>query len=307
MVIKPKVSVVIPTYNQDKYISQTIKSVLRQNTKFPFEILIGEDCSTDNTKKICQKYFQKYPDIIRLINNKTNLGLLKNFSNLLKISKGKYIAILGGDDYWIDKYKLQKQIDFLDKNTDFSLIFTNAKRYSEEKQLFIKNFYKNKKQDIYSCEDLILYNFIPALTTVFRKEPNFSFPKNWNKYYPEDWTLFILLSQNKKIKYMSRVTSVYRITQNGLGSGISFLKRLQKTTPTLKMLKKELNPKYQNLIQQTIIDYIFYTAIFALINLDLKEFKNKIKEYKNEKQNNLIKELINTFLRTIKRFLLKRN
>lgn len=303
--MKPKVSILVPTYNQERYISQTIKSVINQKTNFPFEILIGEDCSTDKTNHICQKFAKKFPHKIRLISNQSNFGLLKNFANLLSKSKGKYIAILGGDDYWIDNCKLQKQIDFLEENPDFSLVFTNSKRYLEEKQKFIKNFYDHKKQQIYSCRDLILYNFIPALTAVFKKNPNFRLPKNWNQYYPEDWPLFILISQNKKIEYLPDITAVYRISKNGIGSGIPFLKRLQKTIPTIKILKEEIDQKYVQNLQNTIKDYTLYAAFFAFFNKNTYEFKKNIIKYKKEKNKLLILELINSLYRTIKRILLK--
>jgi len=295
--IKPKVSVVITTYNQEKYIAQTLESVLDQKTNFLFEILIGEDCSKDKTRQICENYAKKYPQKIKLIKNKKNLGLLKNFSNVFLKAKGEYIAILAGDDYWIDNHKIQKQVDFLETNLDYSLVFTNAKKYLEKKHKFIKNFYTKKIKATYSCEELISYNFIPALTALFKKPKKFTFPKEWNSYYPEDWPLFILVSQNKKIKYFKETTAVYRVMENSLGSSISYLKRLQKTIPTLKLLKKVINKKYKYSIQETIVDYTFLIIIVALIKLDLVEFKKQINKFKNESQTNFIKQtFISCFL-----------
>jgi len=297
----PKVSILITTYNQEKYISQTIKSVLTQKTNFPFEILIGEDCSKDKTSKICEKYAKKYPQKIKLFKNPKNLGLLKNFSNVFLKSKGEYIATIGGDDYWIDKYKIQKQVDFLEKNRDFSIVFSNAKKYLEKEHKFINNFYNKKNKTNYSCEELILYNFIPALTVLFKKPKNFNLPSRWDKYYPEDWTLFILISQNKKIKYFNKPMAVYRITENGLSSGISYLKRLQKTIPTLILLKKELDKKYKSIIQKTINDYTLCAAIFALLNKNLIEFKTQIKNFKKESRTHFTAQMLISCSRVFKR------
>lgn len=301
----PKVSILITTYNQEKYITQTLKSVLNQKTNFSFEILIGEDCSKDKTRQICEIYAKKYPQKIKLIKNNNNLGLLKNFLNIFLKAKGKYIAILAGDDYWIDKSKIQKQVDFLEKNSDYSMVFTNAKKYLEKENKFTRNFYTKKIKTIYSCKELISYNFIPALTVLFKKPKNFHFPKEWNNYYPEDWPLFILISQNKKIKYLNKPTAVYRIMENGLGSGISYLKRLQKTIPTLKLLKNEIEPKYQFDLQKTIIDYTFLAIIFALIKLDLIEFKKQISNFNKESQAIFIKQIFVSYFRNLKRIIFR--
>lgn len=305
--IKPKVSVVITTYNQEKYISQTLESVLDQKTNFLFEILIGEDCSNDKTRQICEKYAKKYPQKIKLIKNKKNLGLLKNFSNVFLKAKGEYIAILAGDDYWIDNYKIQKQVNFLEKNLDYSLVFTNVKKYLEKKHKFIKNFYTKKIKKTYSCKELISYNFIPALTALFKKPKNFTFPKEWNDYYPEDWPLFILVSQNKKIKYFKEPMAVYRVMENGLGSGLSYLKRLLKTIPTLKLLKKELNKKYKYSIQETIVDYTFLAMIFSLIKFDFIELKKQTIIFKNESKINFTKQLFISLFRNFKRVFFRFN
>jgi len=115
----PMVSVYILTYNHEKYIEQAIESVLAQETSFDFEILIGDDCSTDNTQNILNNYFAKYPDKIRLFLRKKNLGLTRNEYLLKKECIGKYIAPLEGDDYWIGTERLQYLVEFLEKNPEY--------------------------------------------------------------------------------------------------------------------------------------------------------------------------------------------
>src|SRR5574344_1891550 len=123
---KCDVSICMITYNQGKYIKNAIEGVLMQKTNFDFELIIGEDCSSDNTNSICVEYVEKYPDKIRLISYSENQGMIKNFIRVLEESKGRYIAFCEGDDYWIDPFKLQKQFDFLENNSSYGLIYTGV-------------------------------------------------------------------------------------------------------------------------------------------------------------------------------------
>lgn len=120
-----KVSVVVLTYNQEETIERTLDSILKQEVDFPFEIIIGEDHSSDKTPFICRKYEKKFPEIIRLIENPVNKGLLNNYYDCLLMARGKYIADLAGDDFWIDIHKLKKQVDFLDQNPEVTMVHTD--------------------------------------------------------------------------------------------------------------------------------------------------------------------------------------
>ena len=115
---RPMVSVVVLTYNHEKYIKQALDSILMQKVNFDYEILIGDDASTDNTVKILEEYQNKYPNVIKLFLNKANLGATQNAYNVLMKVKGKYLATCEGDDYWTDVNKLQIQVDYLEKNKD---------------------------------------------------------------------------------------------------------------------------------------------------------------------------------------------
>ncbi len=114
-----KISVIVLTYNHEKYIKRALDSILNQKTDYSYEILIGDDCSTDNSWNILKEYKKKYPDIIRIFQTKKNMGATRNLYHLLKKASGEYIAQLETDDYWSDELKLQKQIDFLEKNREY--------------------------------------------------------------------------------------------------------------------------------------------------------------------------------------------
>src|SRR3954467_5066605 len=115
------VSVCIITYNHGSYIEKALQGVLSQKLNCKMEIIIGEDCSTDGTANVCNKYHQLYPHKIKLLQYESNIGMKNNCITTIKSATRKYIAICGGDDYWEDDMKLQKQIEFLNKNKDYSL------------------------------------------------------------------------------------------------------------------------------------------------------------------------------------------
>ena len=112
--VQPKVSVLMITYNHEPFIAEAIESVLMQQTAFDFELVIGEDCSTDNTRDVVNAYATKLPETIKPLLHARNLGMLRNFATVYHACQGQYIAILEGDDYWTDSCKLQKQVMHMD-------------------------------------------------------------------------------------------------------------------------------------------------------------------------------------------------
>ncbi len=118
-----KVSVVVATYNQEKYIGHTLESIVSQKVNFEYEVLVGDDCSTDGNAAIIKEYAEKYPDIIIPILREKNLGMGGNVADLTMRVTGEYVAFIEGDDYWIDENKLQKQVDFLDSHPDYVACF----------------------------------------------------------------------------------------------------------------------------------------------------------------------------------------
>lgn len=109
-----KVSVLLITYNHEPFIAQAIESVLMQRTSFDYEIVIGEDCSTDNTREVVRSYAQAHPDVIRPLFREHTMGLSANNMTALSVCRGEYVALLEGDDYWISDQKLEKQVALLE-------------------------------------------------------------------------------------------------------------------------------------------------------------------------------------------------
>lgn len=212
----PVVSVCMITYNHEKFISEAIEGVLMQKTDFPIELIIGEDCSTDNTRKIVKEYEKKYPEIIVAQYPQTNLGMIKNFASVLQSARGKYIALCEGDDYWTDPFKLQKQVDFLELNHDYGLVHTNSLTKYQDRVITTHDNAKIKDGLIF--RDLITHNFyISTLTVCVRKEllinwikslEEIIFIRNWKMI---DYPLWLEGSFNTKFKYINETTACYRV------------------------------------------------------------------------------------------------
>ena len=129
---KPVASICTMTYNLEKYVSEALDSLLMQETDFPFEMVIDDDCSSDRTVEIIKQYVEKFPNIINVNFRKKNVGMRMNFVKNMQRANGKYIALCDGDDYWTDPLKLQKQVDFLEKNDEYVLTHAPLEPLYEE-------------------------------------------------------------------------------------------------------------------------------------------------------------------------------
>lgn len=238
----PLVSVMMVTYNHEHYISQAIEGVIMQITSFRIELVIGEDCSTDSTRKICEKYKNKYPQLIRLLTTESNLGMIQNGNRTLKACTGKYIALNDGDDYWTDPYKLQKQVDFLESNEDYGLVWTDIDFYVQSSGVINKSVFKNKKLPIYDSfiDTLINKPFFSPSTWLCRRE---YFQKEINNYCDGTFPLILDILSKTKIKHLEDVTATYR----QLDESASYSQSVQKRYNFLKgvyRIQKDYINKY---------------------------------------------------------------
>ena len=230
----PKVSISVITYNHANYIEQALESVLMQETDFDYEIIIGEDDSTDGTRDIVQSYQKKYPDTITvLLNERENVIYIdgkptgrRNLINNLQHCKGEYIALLEGDDYWTDLHKLQKQVEFLDKNLDYSMCFHKVLFVSEESNVDPVVYQPYKKKRSYTLEDLIQKNFIATLSVVYRNLGFFSNLPQWYYSMPVgDYPLHLLAAEKGSIGYLDDQMGVRRVHKSGYWSSMSLEKK----------------------------------------------------------------------------------
>jgi len=218
----PLVSVCVQTYQHEKYIKQCLDGILMQQTNFDFEILLGEDESKDKTREICKEYAKKHNKKIKLfLHNRKNLIKINgnptgrfNFLYNLEKAKGKYIALCEGDDYWTDKNKLQKQVDFLENNANFSICFHNMEIFYENDPE-IKEFSNINQKEITTINDLAKGNYIYTASCVFRNN-NLNLPEFITKTPVGDYPLFMLNAKYGKIKYINSVMGVYRKHDGGV-------------------------------------------------------------------------------------------
>jgi glycosyltransferase involved in cell wall biosynthesis len=218
------VSVVITSYNHQEYIEQCIESVLSQTGLFKMEIILGDDSSTDNTPKILKKYISKYPDIFKNNLQTINIGMKNNLRSCFSLASSNFIAICEGDDYWIDKKKLHKQIDFLRKNNDCAMCFNWLSLYREEKKIFEAHpQQKRLTQKKISFKELsrepIIGNFSACC---YRSSAVKSVPE---AYYKDplgfDWLFNMYIAKKGYIGFIKEQLSVYRIHQKGQWSSNS--------------------------------------------------------------------------------------
>ncbi len=242
MILNPKVAIWMITYNHEDYIAEAIESIMMQKTNFEFKLFIGEDCSTDATKEICLSLWEKYPNNIELILHPYNLGHTKNGRIMYEkvfSSNADYIAMCEGDDYWTDPLKLQKQVDFLELNPEFSICSTDyCILYEINKTVSPSGLMKKlgNRRD-FSLKNIITSNFIPTLTVLFRNN-NIVFPDNIHLVYPGDWALHILNAQYGKIKFLPIVTAVYRKHDTGICSSVDPIDNYKKYLTSLVLIRR---------------------------------------------------------------------
>lgn len=210
---KPKVSVVSISYNQEAYIEKALQSFVDQKTTFPIEVIIADDCSTDGTAKIIQKYADNFPDIVKPILRKKNVGAIPNLKDALQHATGKYIALCEGDDYWTDTSKLQKQADLLDKNRQLGLCFHPVRVFFENHEQPDSVFPEKDFVDGYTVANLLQRNFIQTNSVMYRKQNYDKLPKD---ILPGDWYLHLYHAQFGKIGFIDEVMSAYRRHPGGL-------------------------------------------------------------------------------------------
>ena len=235
--MKPLVSVIMITYGHEKYIEEAIRGIFLQKTNFPLELIISNDKSPDSTDEIVKNIIKSAPENISVnyIQHPENIGMHHNFTSALRTAQGKYIAVCEGDDYWTDENKLKKQIDFLEKNEDFTLTFHNVFIRNGETLSTDLDYEKRlSSKDVYTIDDLSKGNFIHTPSVVFRNM-EIEFPEWYFSSFLGDYPIWMWLSKKGKIKYFPEKMGVYR-ENVGVWSGKSQEEREFKTMLVLRNL-----------------------------------------------------------------------
>jgi glycosyltransferase involved in cell wall biosynthesis len=213
------VTVVMTTYNHEAFIEQAIDSVLMQQTDFPCQLVIGEDCSTDRTRQIVCGYARRYPEKVRPVLRETNLGGAANLARLLESCTTRYVALLEGDDYWTSPHKLQKQVEFMEAHPRCAQCFHAVTVFHEDASVPPCVRGLEGRPPIATIKHLLRGNFIHTCSVLFRGGLVSRFPDWYDKLIIDDWTLFVLNAQHGEIGYVDAVMAAYRVHGGGVWSG----------------------------------------------------------------------------------------
>ncbi|HEX3599731.1 MAG TPA: glycosyltransferase [Lacipirellulaceae bacterium] len=259
-----KVSVCMITYNHERYIAQAVESVLAQQTKCPFEIVIGEDCSTDKTRRILLGLARRYPQTIRLRLADDNQGVNRNLAGTIGAARGRYVALLEGDDYWATTEKLQRQVEALDSHADWAVCFHPASCTYEAgfqgDPIFPLDWTKQEA----TIDDLFENNFIPTCSVMFRNRLFAEFPAWYDGLKLGDWPLHLLNAEHGNIGYLPEVMATYRVHRGGVWSGASQATRITAILEMLTAVDHHFHEKYAT----TIDRYRLGTMRYVLGELD---------------------------------------
>lgn len=279
LVDRHKVVVLSITYNHSQYIEETLKGFAMQQTDFPFLCCVFDDASTDGEQEILKRWIDEHchhddvevydhpltivlkapdktnPNCIYAIHlQKVNTWGKPEKKELLKYwqQAGEYITMCEGDDCWIDSLKLQKQVDFMDANPDYSLCFHNAIILNERVEVKerIKSFCYFKQDQQISAERLIEDWYIPTASVLYRKSSydQLELPK----FFSGDYTLELALASIGKVYYIDRYMSVYRLNNGGVSSKISVKKWTKQLFGLLEWYDNHTSRQYHNEIQSRI-------------------------------------------------------
>ena len=231
----PLVSICCLTFNHVSYVLQALDGFLMQKTSFDYEIIIHDDASTDGTQEIIKAYQENYPEIIKPIlqsENQYSKGIKPIFKYVFPRAQGKYIALCEGDDYWTDPLKLQKQVDFLEGNDEYSFCFTRFQTKDERTNTFLddensKHFDKNQSFIDYDFERFYKGWHIGTQTVMFINTPE---TKNFYKQYqlPRDMHLYVELLKQGKGACLKDFCAVYRLTGKGVYTSTSKFQQIIK-------------------------------------------------------------------------------
>jgi glycosyltransferase involved in cell wall biosynthesis len=248
------------TYNDVQFITKCIESVLEQITDFPVEIMVHDDASNDGTKEILIEYSLKYPSLFNNIfneDNKWSKGINVSIP-LFNKPKGKYISLLHGDDYWIDPYKLQKQVNFLESSTNYSFCFHKIHYFNND--LLLGNYYKQPDSETLNLKQMLTNHYVPTSSVVLRKSMLKISEEIYTQMYFNDICLELFLSIEGPVFYFDQIMGVYRKNCSSISNQIQYLlKGRNNLVKMYKQLRTTLKTKY----------YIIITLIILKVKLGI--------------------------------------
>lgn len=301
----PKVSVLMLIYNHATFLRQAIESVFKQEVNFDYEIVAGDDCSTDNSVEILEYYAANYPNKLKIITHSNNVGIYQNLQETFQLCSGQYIAFLEGDDLWTSTSKLQQQIDFMDNNLDFSICFHRVKVFNNLNNKTIFNLPGKRYKKVSTIDDLLHHNFIQTCSVVYRNGLIKTIPEWFFNLKLADWPLHILYAEFGKIGYINQIMGAYRVHSNGVWSGKNLKFRNTEVIKMFETLNLHTNQKYNNTINATITNLIFDNIRISIDTKNWNDYTYYFDSFLQRNTNRNIKFIIKILRIRLKYFLKK--
>lgn len=268
MTSQPLVSIACLTFNHEKYIKEALDSFLMQKTSFEFEIVIGDGGSWDNNRQIILDYKNKYPEKIIPVFPEQDPGIPETYNLIFDNCRGKYIATCEGDDYWTDKNKLQEQINFLEKNPDFSICHHNVLIMDNETGKISKKYVPLK--EVTDIIDLAYHNHLFTPACVFRNN-NVRLPSELNNLPIADYPLHLFNAKYGRIKYFRNCMAVYRVHKQGVWNGETLINNFSNALKVYEFLVKQDFPDQVIQIFKQSILFLHTRIIDQLISENKKD------------------------------------
>jgi len=247
----PLVSVVLRTYAHAPFVAQAIESVLIQRTGFPFELVIGEDCSTDGTREIVEAYASRYPEIVRPVLPERNVGHGEMLRRALAATRGELIAYLDGDDYWSSCEKLAKQVEFLAANPECHDCFHDVSLVYDEAGVPSGTVSPRLAEGQFGIEQILMECFVPAPAMMFRR-------RVFEELDPEvfdsawlDWLIHVRAATHGPLGYLPEAMACYRVHRGGMFSALDRVSQLEEDARFYGRLLAEL-PDQRDLIARCL-------------------------------------------------------
>jgi glycosyltransferase involved in cell wall biosynthesis len=265
-----KLSVIVTTWNNEKFIGRCLRSILAQNVPFKYEILVGNDASTDGTAEIVETIEKEFPGVIVFYDRKENVGTSENFVDLVYKAKGKYIAQVDGDDALIDHTKFQTQVNLLEENKDVSICFHHYKNVDADGNELKPSKAPFEKDTITDLDLLLKTTMGPGNTTVFRRSALPPTAPRWLMQCAnhKDFAIQFLVASKGKVAYIHKVMSAYTIHETNI-TKIESLEKLHRNAILINKgflaYHKSLSlDKYQEVLKGIINHKMLLLSFFHL-------------------------------------------
>ena len=284
-------SVVMTTFNHERYIATAIESVLRQQTDFPIEIVIGEDCSTDRTLNIAMDYQSQYPEAIRIVRSETNVGWRANYRRTIAAARGRYIALLDGDDYFTHRKKLQMQVDLLEANPDVGMCYGRSERVDENGATTIYP----EGECATTFEAMLRRNPAENCTVVARKELVERYyaeirPEEHPEWLTDDLPMWLWFAANSRYVGIDCPMSVHRVLTYSVSHNPDYRHKIE-FVDSLYDISLWYDERYNNSrMRHELLTTKHNTALWVLsynggVGEYIKRWRRDVREYKTLRTN----------------------